>query len=137
DFKADGGLFEMGGRSVRAAAGAHYRQEGFDSGSINKSRSSAAVFAEMMLPLSAGVELSLAVRHEDYSDFGTTTDPKVGLSWQPAGSGLNLRASYGTSFRAPLLAELNGSVQGLLFDVPTPAGGTTLTAFAIGSNPDL
>ncbi len=36
--------------------------------------------------------------------FGSTTNPKVGLVWTPV-SGLDIRAAYSTSFRAPSVAE--------------------------------
>ncbi len=52
------------------------------------------------------LDLTAAVRHEDYSDFGSTTDPKVGLVWEPL-DGFNLRATYGTSFRAPYLNQFD------------------------------
>jgi len=36
------------------------------------------------------VELSAAVRYDDYSDFGNTTNPRVGIVWSPL-TGLDLR----------------------------------------------
>ena len=42
---------------------------------------------------------------EDYSDFGTTTDPKIAFLWSPM-EDLSLRGSYGTAFRAPSLHQL-------------------------------
>src|SRR5690606_31248421 len=50
------------------------------------------------------LELSIAGRYDRYSDFGSTTNPKVGLTWK-TGDSLTLRTSYGESFRAPTLAD--------------------------------
>ncbi|WP_226666188.1 TonB-dependent receptor plug domain-containing protein [Microbulbifer aggregans] len=78
---------------------------GTEATQANGSRDNTAVFAELAVPLLDTLEMQLAVRHEDYSDFGTTTDPKVSLLWSPLDS-LSLRGSWGTAFRAPSLAQL-------------------------------
>ena len=49
--------------------------------------------------------MSLAGRYDDYSDFGDTTNPKVAVRWSPIDS-LAFRASWGTGFRAPSLAQI-------------------------------
>ena len=46
-----------------------------------------------------------ALRWDHYSEVGNTTNPKIGLRWQPMQS-LLLRASAGTGFRAPSLSDL-------------------------------
>lgn len=56
----------------------------------------------------------------DYSQVGSTTNPKVGVRWQPEKSVL-LRASAGTGFRAPSLSDLKrpttyGSASSFLTD---------------------
>ena len=51
-----------------------------------------SAYAELSMPLLDTLELQLAARYEDYSDFGTTTNPKLGVRWQPLPS-LVLRAS--------------------------------------------
>jgi len=76
-------------------------------------RSNTAFFAEVVAPLVGkrrgdfvqSVELSGAVRREKYSDFGTTTKPKVGLSGRLF-DWVMLRGSYNQAFRAPNLASL-------------------------------
>jgi len=64
------------------------------------SRDIKAVFAEVAVPVFKSLETTLAVRHDDYSDFGTTTNPKVTLKWTPVQQ-LMVRGSYNTGFRAP------------------------------------
>jgi iron complex outermembrane receptor protein len=74
----------------------------------------AALFAEARLPvvgrtnrrpLLRELELSASARYENYTDFGNTTKPKLGLIWRPWDPVL-VRASYNEGFRAPNLAQL-------------------------------
>ncbi len=64
-----------------------------------------AVFGEMLLPFTDQFELNLALRHDRYSDFGTTTNPKAAVRYQPADN-LVFRSSIGTSFKAPNFSQL-------------------------------
>jgi iron complex outermembrane recepter protein len=64
-----------------------------------------AVSAELSLPLAKSLEVNLSVRHDRYSDFGNTTNPKVAISFRPT-SNLLIRASYNTGFSAPTLTSL-------------------------------
>ncbi len=64
-----------------------------------------SAYAELSIPILESLEMQLALRHEDYSDFGTTTNPKIALRYQPA-DWVMLRGSWGTGFRAPSLPEL-------------------------------
>jgi len=129
DAKIDGSVFQMAGGDVKLAIGGHFRHEkltdldlSIDPDQIRSpiddfSRDVYAVFGELYVPLVGednrmpGVEkleVSISGRYEDYSDFGSSTDPKFGVLWSPV-EGLNLRGTYGTSFRAPLLPELDES----------------------------
>ncbi|HEU4623875.1 MAG TPA: TonB-dependent receptor [Steroidobacteraceae bacterium] len=162
-LQADGPLFSLPAGKVRLAAGAEYREEGLSglltAGSAvapvltpsDISRHVSAVFAEALIPIlgsedrqSAGqrLELSLAGRYEDYSDFGDTFNPKIGLTWKPLQS-LNMRASWGTSFRAPSLAENDPHSSGFgLYGDTLPCnhipGATTCFGIGIaGGNPDV
>ena len=47
------------------------------------SRTTYAVFAEFSIPIVKTLERNVAVRYDHYSDFGSTTNPKVSLRWQP------------------------------------------------------
>ncbi|TDP71559.1 TonB-dependent receptor [Roseateles toxinivorans] len=84
------------------------------------SRTVGSVFAELNAPITRQLELQLALRHDHYSEVGSTTNPKIGLRWQPE-KNLLLRASAGTGFRAPSLADLKrpttyGSASSFLTD---------------------
>jgi len=64
-----------------------------------------SLFAEANVPVTRTLEANLALRHDQYSDFGGTTNPKFTLRWQ-ADRNLVLRGSVGTGFRAPTLSDL-------------------------------
>jgi len=69
------------------------------------SRKIYAAFAELRVPILKTLEAQLAVRSDDYSDFGRTTNPKVALRFQPTDN-LMFRASATTGFRAPDFRDL-------------------------------
>lgn len=156
--QADGKLFAAPGGDVRLAVGAQARREAFSQRtesftsaavpSISRpptdTRDVAALFAELRAPLVGednarpGVqrlELSLAARIEHYDDVGSSTNPKVGLVWEPS-EGLRLRASYGTSFRAPLLSEVYAEPLSAAAFYNRGAG-RILAINLTGGNPDL
>ena len=70
-------------------------------------RDTTAFFYEVSLPVTEQITLSGAVRHDDYSDFGTATTPSFKAEYRPMDD-LLLRASYSEGFRAPSLSELLG-----------------------------
>lgn len=121
DAVISGPIMQMSGNDVMLALGAEYREEaiadnpddqflrgdvfGTEATQANGERDSVSIFAEVGLPFSDEFEMQLALRYEDYSDFGTTTDPKVSFLWAPR-EDLSLRGSWGTAFRAPSLHQL-------------------------------
>jgi iron complex outermembrane receptor protein len=72
------------------------------------SRNVYAAYAELNVPLMSTLDVTAAVRYDKYSDFGSSTNPKVGFRFQPAKTVL-LRGSYSTGFRAPSLYEINSA----------------------------
>ncbi len=48
--------------------------------------------------------LTAGVRHDRYSDFGETSNPRLALVWE-ANYNLTIKALHGTAFRAPSFAE--------------------------------
>src|SRR5690606_26338184 len=115
-------LFEMAGGTSAMVVGAEYREEEYqdnydplqESGQIvgsagnsaAGSRDVTAVYAELLFPVLDNFEISLAARHDDYSDYGSDTSPKISFRYQPLDT-LTLRASYGEGFRAPSLDILS------------------------------
>lgn len=121
DGVMSGPIAQLYGNDVMLAVGVEYREEsisdnpdeqflrgevfGTEATQANGDRDSTSVFAEVALPFSDNFEAQIAVRHEDYSDFGTTTDPKLSFLWSPTEQ-LSVRGSWGTAFRAPSLHQL-------------------------------
>lgn len=121
DALVSGPIAQMKHGDLMLALGAMYREEaisdnpddqflrgevfGTEATQANGERDSTAWFAEMNVPLLEDFELQLALRYEDYSDFGSTTDPKISFIYSPLDN-LSLRGSWGTAFRAPSLHQL-------------------------------
>ncbi len=79
----------------------------FDDGNAldNVHRTIEAVFVEALVPVTDNFELNLAVRHDNYSGFGGTTNPKVGFTFTPV-EGLLFRGAHSTGFRVPSFNQL-------------------------------
>lgn len=124
--RVDGPILSLPGGELKIAVGAEYRRETrVQSGTFfgvpvpeDQSRNIRSVYGELFVPLFGSdnatsllqrLDLSLSGRHDRYSDFGSTTNPKVGLNWSPV-DGVTVRSSYGRSFRAPGLREVAATV---------------------------
>ena len=73
--------------------------------STSGSRNVKALYTEFGIPIVKNLDATVSARYDKYSDFGSTTNPKVAIRWQPTRRFL-ARASYGTGFRAPSLFDL-------------------------------
>lgn len=71
------------------------------------SRDIKAVYGELQVPIVKNLDLQVAVRHDRYSDVGSTTNPKVAAKWQLLPQ-LGFRSSYSTGFHAPDFNSLYG-----------------------------
>ncbi len=130
DVSVSGPVFQLPGGSAMAAVGLDIRTEKykfngderdptlqriivaapFDQTNVltGAKRDINAVYGELLLPVLKGVELTLAVRQDDYSGFGKSTNPKVSGLWRPNDQFL-LRGSYSTGFRVPTFnQQFNG-----------------------------
>jgi len=160
--KADGTLVTLPGGEVKLAVGGEYREESSQATTkvflftpdldINRStqkRKVKAGFGEILIPIVGRgnrrpgierLEVSAAGRIEDDNNFGTTKDPKVGALWKPV-PGLSLRGTFGTSFKAPVLRDLDENVNRTFFDFvvddPMSPTGSTNILVRSGSNAEL
>lgn len=88
-----------------------------------------AAFAEVKFPLvnpdmglsfARKIDLDMAVRREDYSDFGSVSTPRVGFRYAITDT-LTLRAGWAKSFRAPDPGYLDQSVNTVVpIQLPDP-----------------
>jgi outer membrane receptor protein involved in Fe transport len=128
DISTTGTIFTLPGGDVGLAIGAEQRTERMSNTGTELNHESQIVgggagsdttgdrrlhsfYAELSVPIARKhrwvekLELQLAARYENYSDFGETTKPKVAAIYQPIPEIL-IRGSYGESFLAPNLAYL-------------------------------
>ena len=114
-------IAELPAGDVGVYIGANYRTEeyfdhaeaqneakniiGTAGGSAAGSREVWATFGEVLIPVLDSLEVNLAARYDDYSDFGGAFAPSISVKYQPLDS-LILRASFGEGFRAPTLNDL-------------------------------
>jgi iron complex outermembrane receptor protein len=131
DASVSGSLFHIWGGDVQLAAGVDYRRESYEfNGSpaaaagtpdifnvafdnINaltpKHRRVLAAYAEALFPILPSLDITVAGRIDDYTGFGSTTNPKVSFRfrpWQP----IMFRGSYGTGFRVPTFNQIFNGV---------------------------
>ncbi|MEW9572368.1 TonB-dependent receptor plug domain-containing protein [Rhodanobacter sp. Si-c] len=71
---------------------------------VNAARHDVAEYIDLETNLTDKLGASLAVRHEDYSDFGNTTSGSLSLRYDFTDS-FALRGTAGTGFRAPSLGQ--------------------------------
>ena len=123
DGKISKELMELRAGPLALAIGAEHRKEELNdnpkevlfSGDIlggggalpptHADRNVTAIFAELNVPILRNLEAQFAIRHDKYSDFGNTTNPKVALRFTPTKE-LLFRSSYSSGFRAPTLSDL-------------------------------
>lgn len=120
DGKVEGPLFQLPAGEVRAAFGFNVSRETFytpgnedaanglitqQGGSFfDGKRTTYALFAEAVAPITEKLEIDAAVRLDKYPNFSANIAPKIGIKYQ-AMPELLLRGTYSEGFRAPSLAE--------------------------------
>ncbi len=164
NLRTDGPVFRLPAGMVKLAAGFEHRDErftGFQSSTTTSliptvaptngapgHRNIDAIYGELAIPVvgprtdafPGRLDVSLAARSDWYSDVGQTINPKAGLRWEPT-TGLALRASWGTSFRAPGFTEnvgaANNFYEAVALPDPRSPTGTTPVLAKIGSGPSI
>ncbi len=141
DGSVSGSLFDLPGGTVQVALGVDYRRETYSfNGSPSavagtpdifnvafdntnaltpKNRTVKAAYAEVLVPVFEALEVTGAVRLDDYSGFGSTVNPKISAKYRPL-DWLMFRGSFNTGFRVPAFNQIfNGVTQ-------SPNPGNTL-----------
>ncbi|MFE3848723.1 TonB-dependent receptor domain-containing protein [Flavobacterium sp. LB3P45] len=90
---------------------------------IDKGRNSVAVYTDLELDLTDKWLVNGAVRFENYSDFGNTTNFKVASRYKLTDN-INLRGAVSTGFRAPSLHQIyfNSTATQFVGGVPFEVG---------------
>jgi iron complex outermembrane receptor protein len=152
----DGPLFHLPGGDVRMAIGVEYDKEknNVQNGTVPYgteasiarlvgSREVKSAFAELAVPIvgaenaAPGVQsltFSASGRYDDYSDVGSTFNPRLGLTYEPV-DGVKLRGNWGTSFNAPSLTDMSGvQVAGGIFSSVIPSGQSAPWVIVVAGN---
>ncbi len=163
DLSASGHIFELPSshQQVGVAAGLEWRFDKLDQepdtaayvgqgggAPLMGSRHQWSGYAELSIPILVnpfGLEVQIAGRHEDYSDFGKTNKPKYAAKLRlPKNDFVDviLRGSYSESFKAPDLGRLYASQTvgfspSLLQDPLRPQDPATQMRIVTGGNPGL
>lgn len=156
ELGAEGPLFALPAGDARLAIGAGHRRNDFleynrvtSRATIEGDEASRFAYVELNLPLlgpdrsegrAGRLDLSLAMRGEDYESFGSVSTPKLGLVYGPSAD-FTLKGSWGKSFKAPTLYQLLRSEQ-VVLRLAQGSGGTGFPSNATvlyldGGNPDL
>jgi iron complex outermembrane recepter protein len=124
DIKVSRSLMELSGGPLGLALGGEVRKEAANSPAVPGTETASivglgysafaatrrvtAVYGELGAPVTKWLELTGAARYDRYSDFGSSTTPKVGFKLTPIDQ-LAIRGTYSEAFRAPGPAETGGS----------------------------
>ncbi|HEY8573135.1 TonB-dependent receptor domain-containing protein [Phenylobacterium sp.] len=95
------------------------------------SRQITSLFAEVRVPVTDDLEVTLAGRYEDYQGLGSTSNPKLSARWQ-VNEWLALRGSVGSTYRAPL-----ATITQATFDRGLTNASGTYRANDLYGNPNL
>ncbi|RZJ08436.1 MAG: TonB-dependent receptor [Rubrivivax sp.] len=130
DATVTGPLFKLPGGTVMAAVGVDTRTEKFkfdgdqraDANTVGAlifnvpfdnvlatagtlKRTIKAVFGEVAVPIMKDLEVTGAIRRDEYTGFGSTTNPKVSVRYNPIEQ-LLFRGAYSTGFRVPTFKQM-------------------------------
>jgi iron complex outermembrane receptor protein len=139
--EAEGPLLALPAGMLRMSVGGGYRRNNLEvlnlttgvKGTHGADRSRYA-YGEIDVPLVSAsqdvafverLSLNGAVRYEDYDSLGDTTTPKFGINWNVV-PGVEIKASWGKSFKVPTLYQQN-AVRGLVLYPGTLFGATSGT----------
>lgn len=142
--------FAIGGDYQRTVFNIHQHGSlrGDDARRDRLTRTVRSAYGEVIFPvlpptggdnLAGALDISVAGRLDNYSDVGTTTNPRIGARWNPLES-LTVRANFGTSFRAPNMSNLSEARNfASIFTMENPqAPGERMSVIYIaGGNADL
>jgi iron complex outermembrane receptor protein len=150
----DARLMQLPAGTVEASAGVEYRLEslstrpdsilaqgsllgGANRGAVRGDRDIVEAFAETYIPLYRGqpwahrLDIHLAARWSDYSDFGKTLNPRFLVNYEPV-EDLVLRGSVARGFRAPTLLQLYGGESQSFEQLNDPCSSPLSLAAKIG-----
>jgi iron complex outermembrane receptor protein len=156
-----GELFDLPGGAAQVAVGGEYigytirQNAAFPNGTgpassgsttinLDYRRNVKAAYAEVLLPFIGPeqeipgiykLDLNLAGRIDDYSDFGSTSNPKIAVNWEPV-RGIRVRGNWSKSFVAPALTSFGADGRGTTAETSV-AGGPSNLAVPLAAYPGV
>lgn len=146
-LNADGPVFTLPGGAVRLATGIEYddmSSEKHTGTNFHVFRQTRSGYLEIYVPLVGGgnavpgiqeLAVDIAGRIDNYSDTGSTTNPRIGINWSPI-EALRLRASFGRSFHPAPMLDL-ASLNPIWMSVPVAAGAISPSLCPRCTSPEL
>ena len=156
----DGALFSLPAGDVKAAVGALYTSESWSYTLNDDTKTSSllapalgehehlnfwAAFAQLNIPLIGDanslpfvrqLDIEASWRHDQYSNVGGTSNPKVGFNWTLSRDyGVILRADWGTSFRAASFGEQSAILGDIISGINVPNYASNRSV-SLNCNPD-
>lgn len=152
DLAGSGHILPLPAGALQLALGGGLRRENYRDSvlsieplpTVSQGRTDIDVYGEMIVPIlgqalsfpgARRLEMSFAYRLDGYSHLGTAANPKWGWTWEPL-VGLTVRGTQGTSFKAPLLSQLDTTSTSYTTALPssTPGGTPTDALVVSGGN---
>lgn len=151
----EGGAFDLPGGVAKVVAGGGYRSNRFENRNLRTGTGYAGkqedtyAYAELFVPIVShqnnapwieALSFTLAGRYDRYNRFGSITTPKLGVVYAPLPD-LDLKFSWGRSFKAPTLIQQLSARSATLVDARTLVGSTdplgTTALYTEGGAPGL
>ncbi len=158
--KFDGPLFDLPAGQAKAAVGFTYTTFNWNFRTIDSTTAASllvpivnetivrhvwAGFAQVNVPIVGDnnkfplfekLNLEASWRHDQYSDFGGTSNPKVAIDWSPI-EWFTFKFAWGTNFRAPSVGETSRLANNAIaLQNNTPTSSTTNSPILVSTNPD-
>jgi iron complex outermembrane receptor protein len=137
-FKLSGDVFNLPGGAAKLAIGGEYTDYKLDQDTVRPNNTGPAstgsatlnllykrdvksVYAELYVPVIGedqgvpgirNLDLNISGRYDDYSDVGSTSNPKFAMNWVPF-QGLKIRGNFAEAFVAPALTSSGSNQFGL------------------------
>ena len=143
--KFDGTIFNVPAGQAKAAIGFTYTSSNFNFKTLDSTQAPSllvpivndtivrhvwASFVQVNVPIVGDankfilfekLNLEASWRHDQYSDFGGTSNPKVAIDWAPV-EWFTFKFAWGTNFRAPAVGELSILANNAIAEQNDPLG---------------
>jgi iron complex outermembrane recepter protein len=120
-----GDAFDLPAGAIKWAAGVEYYEAWFSTEADEPSKNNeilttgagagagyrdwTSAYTELLIPVIKQIDITVAARFDEYSDFGSATTPQFAVEYRPTDN-LLIRGLYAETFRAPDLQRIYGEI---------------------------